>query len=123
MAVTMAVKVLEMDVQVLTKKSRIPVTIPVKKEAMLFHVSTKNVLMEVQTSFQLVPNHPSTTSAMPFRVFIILRNELTMKSQIDVKMPLMPFQHCSQSPVNRPISTSSCPIRTPVYPEKRLEIF
>jgi len=55
MAVTMAVKVLEIDVQVLTKKSRIPVTIPVKKEAMLFHVSTKNVLMEVQTSFQLVP--------------------------------------------------------------------
>ena len=34
MAVTMVVKVLEMDVQVLTKKSRIPVTIPVKKEAM-----------------------------------------------------------------------------------------
>ena len=114
---------MEMDVQVLTKKSRIPVTIPVKKEAMLFQVFTKNVLMEVQTSFQLVPNHPSTTSAMPFRVFMILRNVLTTKFQIDVKIPLMPFQHCSQSPVNRPISTSSEFKKISANPEKILEIF
>ena len=90
MAVTIVVKVLKIDVQVLTKKSWIPITIPMKKEAMLFHVSKKNVLMEVQTSFQLVPNHPSTTSAIPFRIFITLQNVLTMRFQIDVKIPLMP---------------------------------
>ena len=67
----------------------------------------KKSLIGVHTSFQEVPNQPRNTSATHLSVFRILMNWLTTKSQMPVKMPLIPFQHCSQFPENKPINTSS----------------
>ena len=67
---------MEIVVQVFTKKSRIPVMIPVKNADMLFQMFTKKSFTDVQTSFHDVPNQPRITSAMPFSVFRILEYDL-----------------------------------------------
>jgi hypothetical protein len=45
-----------------------------------------------------------------------------MLSHIPVKMPFMPFQHCSQSPVNSPMKTSKMPRITSVTVSKMFAI-
>ena len=70
-----------------TAVSRIPVTMPVKKEDIAFHVltkksaidwknehmlsqiPTKKSLIAVQTSFHEVPNQPRNTSAVPLSIY------------------------------------------------------
>ena len=77
------------------------------------HRFTKKSLIPVHTSFQLVPNHPRTTSATPLRTFMIFVNELTMKFQIDKKIPLTPSHTFDQLPVKIPIKISRMPVIIP----------
>ena len=102
MAVTMPVKKEDIAFHVLTKKS----AIDWKNEHILSHIPIKKSLIAVQTSYHEVPNQPRNTSAVPLSISRILLNVSTKKSHIPTKMLFTPFQHCSQSPVNRPINTS-----------------
>lgn len=83
----MPTKKSRIPVQTVVKKVLIDVKIPVKKAEILFQMFIKKSLIAVQTSFQEVPNQPKNTSAMPFRVFVILVNQLFIKSQMPVKIP------------------------------------
>lgn len=54
---------------------------PVKKDTMPFQIFVKKVEMPVHTSFQEVPNHPRTVSAMP-----------RIMPRAALNTPVMPFQ-------------------------------
>ena len=56
-----------------------------KKFTMPFHRFWKKVDTEVHTSFQLVPNHPRTTSATPLSVLRIFSN-ITLRRIWDVHL-------------------------------------
>ena len=105
-----------MAFHVFTKKS----AIDWKKEHILSQIPTKKSLIAVHTSSHEVPNQPRNTSAVPLSISKILLNVFTKKSHIPTKMPFIPFQHCSQLPVNRPINTSR---RLKIVSVTRVKIF
>lgn len=67
-----------------------PVTIPVKKLTMPFQIFTKKSLIPCQISCHEVPNHPRNTFTTLPRVVRIFDSVLTMKSHVEVNIPLMP---------------------------------
>ena len=96
---------------------------PVKKSTIPVQRFTKKSLIPVHTSFQLVPNHPSTTSATPRSTFMMLVKELTMKFQMDKKMPFTPSHTCDQLPVKIPIKISRIPVMIPSVSSSTFAIY
>ena len=94
--------------------------IPVKKETMPFQIPSKKVFILVQTSFQLVPNQPRTTSATPLITFRILVKKLLIPFQMEEKISFTPVHAWDQFPVKMPIKTSRIPVMTPVTVERIL---
>ena len=90
----------------------------VKKVAMPFQMPSKKVLMFVQTSFQLVPNQPRTTSATPLMTLRMLVKKLLIPFQIEENISFTPVHACDQFPVKIPIKTSRIPVITPVTVER-----
>ena len=89
-----------------------PERMPLKKLLIPFHTPSKKDLIPVQTSSQLVPNHPSTVSTSPVIRFSAAERMPVMPSQMPPNISLIPVQHCSQFPVNNPINTSKSPVMT-----------
>lgn len=90
----------------------------VKNVAIPFQIPSKKVLILVQTSFQLVPNHPRTTSATPLMTLRMLVKKLLIPFQIEENISFMPFHACDQFPVKMPMKISRIPVITPVTVER-----
>ena len=81
----------------------IVLSITEKKAEIEFQISEKKFLTDVHTSFQLVPNKPKNTSAMPLSVSRILPKKFFIKSHIPVNISFTPFHTRLQFPVKNPM--------------------